>query len=184
MSATAAAVKLPVPCHETLSSPQTAPALRPAYHPVQVATGAGGGEALIAKSAASAGVPTSKPAATKAKTEFFTSVPSNLARAPYRTIMQEASSACCRQATVYKESNVLQRHARGLTVHPLRRGAEQEPGDGTGRQRAAKRRQYFFEPGVAAVLAVVLKGGRDGWSRLGVGGRVLIAAQARLGRSG
>src|SRR5580658_2888248 len=42
MSATAVALKLPDPCHETLSSPQTAPALRPTYHPVQVGDGAGG----------------------------------------------------------------------------------------------------------------------------------------------
>src|ERR1700733_11887019 len=78
--------------------------------------------------------------------------------------------------------------APGLAVHPPRRGAEQEPGDSGGRQRAAERGQYFFEPDVAAVVAVVLLSECDNWSRLRVGGRVRrcrvrIAAQARLGRS-
>ena len=80
------------------------------------------------------------------------------------------------------------RNARCLAVHPLRRGSEQEPGDNTGRQRAAERGQYFYEPGVAAIVAVVLLGGRDGWSGPCVGGRVrrcraAIAARSRLSRS-
>src|SRR5580698_3476411 len=81
-----------------------------------------------------------------------------------------------------------ERQAEPLSVPSPRRGAEQEPGDSTGRQRAAERRQYFFEPGVTAVVAVVLKGGGDGWIRQRIGDRVrccriLIAARARLSRS-